>query len=123
MARRRRRTDERAHPQGEANVGERDEPAPSPDDVSYIGPEPLVVAGETPAGFPFGVSLGDFRASVEADASAEPCEPGWLTAKHALLAAARAMGGADARCDVGFVKYIGSGLSRDGYFAEVEIAS
>jgi aminoglycoside phosphotransferase (APT) family kinase protein len=103
----------------EAAWRQESEPSPDPDDVSTFGGEAMIVAGETSGGAPFGVRVEDFRRSNEDDAP----EAGWVTAKSALAAVGREIGGPSARVDVGFVRHVGRGLSRDAYCAEVDITA
>lgn len=74
----------------------------------------LLAAGTTEAGFPFGVTVDEFR---EANLWYEP-HAGWARAKHAID---RVVSAALRRqVDVGFVKFVGRGQSRDAYRACVD---
>jgi len=93
---------------------EKDEPAIGPDDGWVeCGGELILPAGFTAGGFPYGTSLREFREWSALDS------PGaaWARAKRALERVCAAAAGRDV--DVGFVKFVGSGLSRDAFRAEV----
>lgn len=84
------------------------------DDVECWGGQLIFVAGRTAAGFPYGVSVAEMRRNSEQDARGE----GWARAKRVLRELIeREVGKID---DIGWVKKIGDGLSRDIFAAEVE---
>lgn len=86
------------------------------EDVESWGDQLLYVVDRTPAGFPLGVPVADLRRDIERDARGA----GWARAKRVLRELIeREVGKID---DIGWVKKIGSGLSRDIFAAEVELA-
>jgi aminoglycoside phosphotransferase (APT) family kinase protein len=92
-----------------------DEPAIEPGDGWVeAGGELLLAVGETEGGFPFGVTVDEFReANVRSDR-----REGWARAKHALERVCSAK--FRRQVDVGFVKFVGSGLSRDAFRACID---
>jgi aminoglycoside phosphotransferase (APT) family kinase protein len=91
---------------------------PSPDDESdlwcEIGGDLMLVAGCTEGGAPYGTNMAEFRRYNEQwDAKQR-----WVRAKHALQDAFESP---TIRVDVGFVKSLGCGLSRQGFRADVEL--
>ncbi len=93
---------------------EKDEPSIGPDEgwVEWCG-ELILAVGFTAGGAPYGLSDRDFRESNAADSR----DVGWARAKRAIERVCAAAAGD--RVDVGFVKFVGSGLSRDAFRAEV----
>lgn len=90
---------------------------PSPDgtsDWADVGGELMFVVGYTEGGAPYGSSVDEFRRCSE---QWNP-EQRWVRAKHAFLDAFESP---TIRVDVGFVKSLGRGLSRHGFWAEVEL--
>ncbi len=93
-----------------------DEPTLDDEDLEWCGDQLIYVIDRTPAGFAFGPTVADMRRSCERDARGA----GWVRAKHILHdLLEREVGEV---CDIGWVKKIGDGLSRDIYAAEVELA-
>lgn len=73
----------------------------------------MLAAGFTEAGFPFGLTVEEYR---DANLRSDP-RAGWARAKHAIERVGAAVG---RQVDVGFVKFVGSGLSRDAYRACID---
>ncbi len=102
MARKRRQTD-------------KDEPGIDPgDDWVECGGELIFAVGFTEGGFPYGSTLRQYR---ESNADQSP-GAGWARAKRAIEQVCSAEAGREV--DVGFVKFVASGLSRDAFRAEVD---
>lgn len=76
-------------------------------------------AGFTEGGLPYGMSEDEFRAASARYGQQAP----WARAKRFLEAVVAESAGAGATVDVGYVKKMGHGLSRDAFAAEVEITS
>ena len=92
-----------------------DEPVFDSDDVELCGDQLIFVAGRTAAGFAYGAPVADIRRSMEQDAGGA----GWARAKRVLRELIeREIGKID---DIGWVKKIGEGVSRDIFAAEVEL--
>ena len=96
-----------------------DEPRPEGDDWKEHGGELMWVAGHTEGGVPFGFTVDEFRRANARDAAGA----GWARAKHVLADLLELSCGPSTRADVGFVKNIGQGLSRDIFAAEVVLRS
>jgi aminoglycoside phosphotransferase (APT) family kinase protein len=96
-----------------------DEPLPEGEEWVECGGELIWAAGFTEAGVPYGLDEREFREASERWSG----EAGWARAKRILLAVVARGAGDGAKVDVGYVKKIGSGLSRDIFAAEVEIAT
>jgi aminoglycoside phosphotransferase (APT) family kinase protein len=94
------------------------EPTPEGDDWVECGGHLICAAGFTEWGFPYGLSEGEFR---EASARDNPAA-GWSRAKRILGCVVLQWAGPGAKVDVGYVKRMGGGLSRDVFAAEVEVA-
>jgi hypothetical protein len=92
------------------------EPLPEAEDWVEFSGERIWPAGFTEGGFPYGLSEEDFRRMNAEHASAV----GWARARHILEVV---LGGREpgTSVDVGYVKKMGQGLSRDVYAAEVEV--
>lgn len=92
-----------------------DEPAIEPGDAWVeAGGELMLAMGSTEGGFPFGLTVEEYR---EANTRSDP-RAGWARAKHAIERVGAAAVGR--QVDVGFVKFVGSGLSRDAYRACID---
>jgi aminoglycoside phosphotransferase (APT) family kinase protein len=99
---------------GRRSAGADDEPVFDGDDVECWGDQLILVAGRTAAGFPYGVPVAEMRRNSERFARGE----GWARAKRVLRELIqREVGEID---DIGWVKKIGKGVSRDIFAAEVE---
>ncbi len=94
------------------------EPTPEGDEWIAFGGQHLWVAGFTEAGFPYGLTEEEFRA---ANARYDP-EAGWARARRILETVIRKSVAPSAVVDIGYVKKMGEGLSRDIFAAQVEIA-
>jgi len=92
-----------------------DEPRPEGDDWEEYGGELMWVAGHTEGGAPFGLTVDEFRRANERESAGA----GWACAKYVLRDLLEAWCGPPTRAEVGFVKKIGQGLSRDIFAAEV----
>jgi aminoglycoside phosphotransferase (APT) family kinase protein len=93
----------------------RDEPMFDDDDLVECGGELIFAVDFTAAGFPIGLTLAELRKSSEREAGGA----GWVRAKHILRdLLERELG---AVRDVGWVKYIGAGRSRDVFAADVDL--
>lgn len=93
---------------------EGNEPGIEPD-VGWVdaGGELILAAGFTEAGFPYGLSVDEYRdANFRADSGA-----GWARAKRAIDRVCSSALGREV--EVGFVKRLGTGLSRDAYRATI----
>lgn len=86
------------------------------DDVEWCGDELIYVIDRTEAGFAYGPTVAAMRRSAEQDARGA----GWARAKYVLRELVERELGAVR--EVGWVKRIGSGLTRDIFAAEVELA-
>jgi len=82
----------------------------------YAG-ELMWVVGHTEGGTPYGLTVDEFRRANERDAG----DAGWSRAKSVLKELLELQSGPSARADVGWVRKIGQGLSRDIYAAEAEL--
>ena len=80
------------------------------------GGELLWAVGETPAGFPFGLTLDQVR-SADLDESDAPWARAKRAIRHVTLEYAH-----DEELEVGWVDAIGAGLSRRAFRAEVEVS-
>jgi aminoglycoside phosphotransferase (APT) family kinase protein len=86
------------------------------EEVELWGDQLIYVVDRTPAGFGLGPTVAEMRRSAEHDARGA----GWARAKRVLCELIeREVGKID---DIGWVKKIGDGLSRDIFAAEVEFA-
>jgi aminoglycoside phosphotransferase (APT) family kinase protein len=94
------------------------EPTPEGQEWIECGGQVMWAAGFTDAGFPYGLTEEEFRTANARD----DAEAGWARAKRILEATfrERELG---ATVDVGYVKKIGHGLSRDIFAAEIAIAT
>jgi aminoglycoside phosphotransferase (APT) family kinase protein len=91
-----------------------DEPGFEDAELEWCGDQWIYVIDRTAAGFAFGPTLADLRADNERAAKAA----GWARAKRALRELLEREVGELA--DIGRVKHIGAGCSRDIFAAEVE---
>ncbi len=98
----------------------RDEP-PDDADVELFGhPDgPHLVVDYTDGGFPYGVPYADILASELEDAVRR--RVGWALAKRAMERTLRLLAGTDADVEMGRVRLLGEGLTRQGYGAHVEV--
>lgn len=95
---------------------EDDEPVIDGEDVEWCGDQLIYVVGRTEAGFGYGAPIAEMRRDNERLARGA----GWARAKRVLEELiAREVG--EIR-DVGWVKKIGDGLSRDIFAAEIKLA-
>jgi len=94
------------------------EPTPDGEEWVECGGQAMWAAGFTDAGFPYGLTEEEFRTANARDDS----EAGWARAKRILQAIfhEREQG---ATVDVGYVKKMGHGLSRDIFAAEITIVT
>jgi hypothetical protein len=92
-----------------------DGPRPQGDDWEEYGGELMWVAGRTESGVPFGLTVDELRRVNERDSAGA----GWACAKYAVRDLLEQWSGPPTRAEVGFVKKIGRGLSRDIFAAEV----
>jgi hypothetical protein len=94
---------------------EGDELAIEPD-MGWVeaGGELILAAGFTEAGFPYGLSVEEYR---DANSRAES-RAGWARAKHAIDRVCSSA--LEREVEVGFVKRLGTGLSRDAYRATLD---
>jgi aminoglycoside phosphotransferase (APT) family kinase protein len=96
-----------------------DEPMSEGEDWVECGGQRIWAAGFTEAGFPYGLDEHEFRDASERFSG----EAGWVRAKRILRAVVEQWAGNTAKVDIGYVKKMGNGLSRDIFAAEVEIAT
>jgi len=96
-------------------LGFSDEPRPDGDAWEEYGGELIWVAGHTEGGAPYGFTLEQFRRANERESDGA----GWARAKYILGDLLELWCGPPTRADVGFVKKIGQGLSRDIFAAQV----
>jgi len=94
-----------------------DEPTPEGDEWVEWGEELMWAAGFTSGGAPYGYTVEEFRKSSAKYSHTR----GWVRAKDALNRAARAVGDPGHEPDIGWVKKVGEGLSRDIFAAEVDV--
>lgn len=100
-----------------SRLRDQDEPMPESDQWVECAGQRIWVAGVTEAGFPYGLSELEFReASVRFDG-----EAGWERSKRILRAVAERRAGKGAKVDIGYVRKMGNGLSREVFAAEVEV--
>lgn len=92
-----------------------DEPGLDEEDLEWCGDELIYVVDRTDAGFAFGPTVTQMRRAAEDGARGA----GWVRAKHVLRDLLEREAGAVR--DVGWVKKIGHGLSRDIFAAEVDL--
>lgn len=92
------------------------EPPAEGEEWVECGGQRIWAAGFTDAGFPYGLTEDEFRAANAKDSP----EAGWARAKRILEATFRERV-SPATVDVGYVKKMGHGLSRDVFAAEVEV--
>lgn len=91
-----------------------DEPVIEGGDIEWCGDQLIYVVDRTAAGFAYGVPVAEMRRGVERDARGA----GWARAKRVLRELVeREVGKVD---DIGWVKKIGDGLSREIFASEVE---
>jgi aminoglycoside phosphotransferase (APT) family kinase protein len=95
------------------------EPIPEGEEWVECAGRRIWAAGFTAAGFPYGLYEDEFRDASERFSG----EAGWARAKRILRTVAQQRAGASAKVEVGYVKKMGNGLSRDIFAAEVEIAT
>lgn len=95
------------------------EPEPEGDDWVECGGELIWAMGFTDGGAPYGLSVSEFRAMSYADAP----RAGWARAKWVLQHLLEAWAGPGSIAEVGWVKKLGEGLSREVFGAEVDIHS
>lgn len=94
------------------------EPTPEGEEWVECGGQYMWAAGFTNAGFPYGISEEEFRTANAQHSS----EAGWARAKRILEATLRQRE-PGATVDVGYVKKMGHGLSRDIFAAEIAVAT
>lgn len=94
-----------------------DEPLPPEEGWVQWGGEAIWAVGETAGGAPYGLTEEGFREA----AYRESPGAGWARAKAILQQTIRGRVGPRAEVEVGWVKRIGRGLSRDIFAAEVGI--
>ena len=94
-----------------------DEPRPEGEGWEGDGDQLIWVAGFTEGGAPYGLTVDEFRLANERDAG----DAGWSRAKFVLKDLLELWCGPPARAEVGWVRKIGQGLSRDIYAAAVEL--
>lgn len=93
-----------------------DEPRPDGEDWVEYGGVLMWVAGFTEGGVPYGLGVEEFRLANERDAH----DAGWARAKSVLRDLLELSSDPLTRADVGFVKKIAEGLSRDIFAAQVD---
>jgi aminoglycoside phosphotransferase (APT) family kinase protein len=94
------------------------EPLPPQDGWIPWGGEAVWAVGETPGGAPYGLTPEDFRAAAERDSPGA----GWVRAKSILRRAVQGWVDGRTMVEVGWVKKVGAGLSRDLFAAEVNVS-
>jgi hypothetical protein len=92
---------------------ELDEPTPAEEDVMFG----IVAVGTTEAGFPFGLTLEEWRATSEQWARGA----GWARAKSAIRELAERQN-PGSRVEVGWVRFLGEGAFRRAWIAALDIA-
>jgi len=93
-----------------------DEPTFDEEELEWCGDQLIYVIDRTPAGFAYGPTVAELRRSIELDAWGA----GWARAKRVLRELLeREIGELS---DVGYVKHVGAGCSRDIFAAEVAFA-
>lgn len=100
---------------GRRGKGVHEEPRPEGEEWVEWGGQRMWAAGFTEGGAPYGFSVDDFR---QANEHGEP-EAGWVRAKSAFR---RVFQWPATEVEVGWVRRLGEGLSRDVFAAEVEIS-
>ncbi len=95
-----------------------DEPLPPEDGWVSWGGQEVWAVGETPGGAPYGLTREEFPMAGERNYS----EAGWVRAKAILSRAIQGRTGQRATVEVGWVKRVGRGLSRDLFAAEVSVS-
>jgi aminoglycoside phosphotransferase (APT) family kinase protein len=103
-----------AEPWGRAH-----EPVPEGDDWVECGGELIWAMAFTEGGAPYGLTVSQFRAMSHAYAP----RAGWARAKWVLQHLLEAWAGPGSVAEVGWVKKLGEGLSREVFGAEVDIHS
>jgi aminoglycoside phosphotransferase (APT) family kinase protein len=93
------------------------EPVPEGDDWVEWGGELIWAMGFTAGGAPYGLTVSQFRAMSHEYAP----RAGWARAKWVLQHLLEAWAGPDSVAEVGWVKKIGEGLSRELFAAEVDV--
>lgn len=96
---------------------EQEEPLPPEEGWVQWGGEAVWAVGETAGGAPYGLTREEFREAVERESPGA----GWARAKAILRRALQERAGSAAAVEVGYVKRMGRGLSRDILAAEVEV--
>ena len=94
------------------------EPTATGSDWVEWGGQLIWAAGFTEGGAPYGLSEDELRASSEKI----DWQAGWARSKQVMRVALERWAGAGARAEVGYVKKIGNGLSREIFAAEVEVS-
>jgi aminoglycoside phosphotransferase (APT) family kinase protein len=105
----------RRRPKGDATESQSDEPSLDGFEIDASGHELIIVEGRTKAGFAYGATAAELRRENERSAPGA----GWARAKYVLgelLEAERVL-----VREIGWVKKIGDGLSREIFRAEVEL--
>ncbi len=93
------------------------EPIPTGSDWAESGGQLIWAVDFTEGGLPYGLSEDELRTSSEET----DWQAGWARAKRVMRVALERWAGAGARADVGYVKKIGDGLSREIFAAEVDV--
>ena len=100
---------------GRARYTSADEPSFDEADLEWCGDQLIYVVDRTAVGFAFGAPVAEIRRDNEREARGA----GWARAKHVLRSLLELELGPVR--DIGWVKKIGDGLSRDIFAAEVEL--
>ena len=95
------------------------EPIPESDDWVECGGELIWAMGFTEGGAPYGLTVSQFRAMSHENAP----HAGWARAKWVLQHLLEAWAGPDSVAEIGWVKKLGEGLSREVFGAEADIRS
>lgn len=103
----------------EARRRQLDEPLPEGDDWVEWGGELIWAAGFTSGGAPYGLSVEEFRLANE---TYEP-RAGWALAKQVLRRVLKGMMVEDLDDSIGWVRFVGQGLSYRAYSAECRVRS
>jgi aminoglycoside phosphotransferase (APT) family kinase protein len=91
-----------------------DEPRPEGDDWALWGDMLIMAVGFTEGGAPYGITVDEFRKYNEHDAP----RAGWARAKDVLRRALRSAPEEDVEDDIGWIRFLGEGLSYRAYAAE-----
>ena len=94
-----------------------DEPRPTGEEWAEYGGALMWVAGFTEGGVPYGLGVDEFRLANERGEH----DAGWARAKSVLQDLLELSSDPLTRADVGFVKKIAQGLSRDVFAAHVDL--